>query len=56
MGQQGYNSPVRHISQPRISLASVPYTGAEDYVIPFFIVALLLSAAYMGKNVGTRFA
>jgi hypothetical protein len=50
------SNPVRYVSNTRVSLASVPYTGAEDYVIPFFVAAFFLSVAYMGSKVGTRFA
>jgi hypothetical protein len=40
-------SPVQYVTPTRVSLAKVPYTGAEDYMVPLFTLALALSAAYM---------
>lgn len=40
-------SPVRYVAPARVSLANVPYTGAEDYIMPLFALTLALSAAYL---------
>jgi hypothetical protein len=43
-------NPVRYVAPTRVSLAKVPYTGAEDYMMPMFALALALSAAYMFRS------
>jgi hypothetical protein len=44
-------NPVRYVAPTRVSLAKVPYTGAEDYMVPMFAFVLALSAAYMFRSV-----
>jgi hypothetical protein len=48
------DTPVRYVSPVRLS--NLPYTGAEDYILPFFILAFILSAGYMGMKTGVRLA
>jgi hypothetical protein len=37
-----------------VVLNNVPYTGAEDYIYPMFLLALMLTAGYAGKNMVSR--